>query len=108
MLYLPLLVGGILLIWIKIRKRTAKLSYKMLPLLLFYILITIDLGINFASNSGSNDGIALTGVLSRVIILNDRWTLQMFKNYYLTAFYITIFIFVIYCIIYFIDALRKE
>lgn len=47
------------------------------------ILITIDLGNNYTiALSGYSDGIAIHGLLSKIVIYEDVWTIQLFENYY--------------------------
>ncbi len=109
MLYLPLIAGFLILfIEYKTGKRKNKWHHSILPLLLLYVIITIDLGINYSSNSGFNDGIAMTGLISRVVILTDRWSLQLFKEYYLTSMLLTVLVFIVYFVLYIIETFRSE
>jgi uncharacterized membrane protein YjdF len=59
------------------------LSTSILCVLLFSIISTISLGINYvAAFTGNQDGIALTGRLAKLIIGGDRWSLELFFSYF--------------------------
>ncbi|MCL2077684.1 MAG: hypothetical protein FWH08_04675 [Oscillospiraceae bacterium] len=72
----------------------------LLPLLLFSIMVTVDLGINYAGSLDviRNDGIRLHGVLAPLILGYEGWSIQMFKQAYgisLLTSCILIFLFLI-------------
>lgn len=58
-------------------------SIYFLCMSLLSIICSISMGVNYlAAYTGRQDGIALTGWLARLIIGDDRWSLEMFYNYY--------------------------
>jgi hypothetical protein len=59
------------------------LSTSVLLFLLFSIISTISLGVNYiAAFTGNLDGIGLTSQLAKLIIGESRWNLELFLGYF--------------------------
>jgi hypothetical protein len=59
------------------------LSSGILCILLFSIISTISLGVNYiAAFIGKQDGIALTTRLAKLIIGEGRWSVELFLSYF--------------------------
>lgn len=105
-----------LVIWIFyaiVYKRTSTkywLSKCLLPLLLFWILITVDLAVNFlgASIPELNDGIGLHGVLSYLIVGEKGWSLQLFEKLYHEAVYISLGLLVVYSVLLVVEGKKDK
>ncbi len=73
-----------------------------LLLILLNILLAVDLGVNFViALTGYSDGIAIHGFLSKLVIYEEVWTIQLFKNYYqfqLVYTLLSIAVYFLYCI----------
>lgn len=109
MLYIPILVMAVyfLIGWKALKGKTDLVKYIRI-LLILYLIISLDLGINYASNSGLNDGIAINGILSKVLILEDNWSKQLFEEFYIQSMHITIFLFLLYCTFQFVKCFTSK
>jgi hypothetical protein len=59
------------------------ISSSILCILMFSIISTISLGVNYiAAFTGNLDGIALTGWLAKLIIGEGRWSIELFYAYF--------------------------
>lgn len=78
-------------------KERFRLFNALLPLVLFTIIISLSLGINYVASAipGINDGIAIHNFLAYWIIGEDNWSINLFNNYfnYSLAFSIILLIF---------------
>nr|WP_312580082.1 hypothetical protein [Sedimentibacter sp.] len=104
-LYFIILLGVVLVGVIHKYGKPLTWSQKVTPLLMLSIITTIDLAVNFVTaGSYFDDGIKINGFLSKLIIVEDSWSLDLFKGYYMTSMYITLAIFLMYCIMFFVDS----
>lgn len=89
------------LLYRKLNKQNFSIENSILPLMIFSILVTFDLGINYLAGAilSLNDGIAIHGLLSRLIIGEDGWSVDLFKNYYRASFFISCSLTFIFAII---------
>ena len=75
----------------RFNKARFSLAKAMLPLLLFSVVVTVDLAVNYAVafNPVLNDGIGIHGVLGYLIIGDDNWSIALFRQCYQTSFFVT-------------------
>ncbi len=63
-------------------------------IIIFFMLnlvMTIDLGVNFACSKWFNDGISINGILSKFVFMQNReWSVENFRNKYFTSMYISL------------------
>jgi len=90
-----LIVVAIWMVYAIILKRHStkfRISKSILPLLLFWLLITVDMAVNYlgASIPSINDGIGLHGVFTYLIVGDDGWSLRLFARLYHEAVYLSI------------------
>ncbi|MDO6355761.1 hypothetical protein Q3V94_11915 [Caloramator sp. CAR-1] len=78
-----------------------RFSESLIPLILLCIIAAICLGVNFvaAAIPSLNDGIAIHSFLARLIIGDDRWSVQLFKAYFDGAVYVSIFWILVYSLL---------
>lgn len=86
----------------KKRKREKFRFYKaILPLLLFSIIITIDLGINYVASAvpSLNDGIGIHTAWAYWIIGEDGWSVSAFKSYFDKAGMVSTALLIVYSVL---------
>lgn len=77
--------------------RNRKWSTCLLCILLFSIICTIGLGVNYlAAFTGRQDGISLTGWLARLIIGEGRWSIDLFLSYFEVSVSVSILLLITY------------
>lgn len=72
----------------RFNKTNFSFAAALLPLLVFSVLITIDLGINYAMTF-DGDGLGMHGVISQFILGDDLWTPAMFARGYQVSFLVS-------------------
>jgi len=77
------------------------LSKALIPLILVCVISTICLGVNFVASAvpNFNDGIGIHNFLAYWIIPEDNWSVQLFKSYFDSSVYISLFLTFIYSIL---------
>ena len=82
----------------------------LLPLLLFSMLVTVDLGVNYLAAAAPvlNDGIGLHGFFAPLFFGNSGWGLALFRQYYAAAFCVSCFLLVGYMLALVVSAARKK
>ena len=82
-LILIVIVEVLIAVLFEARKKKQINEVYLLSVSLINVLFTVDFGINYAiSTTGYSDGIAITGLISKVLILDKVWSVQLFKGYY--------------------------
>lgn len=73
----------------------------MIPLIFTSILSTLCLGINYIASSipKLNDGIGIHTFLANLIISVDKWSTELFKNYFDISLYISLILILVYSIL---------
>lgn len=96
--FFPLMITVLIILYGKFKGRTSHLEKIILLALVFYIIFTIDLGINYVSslNTEYNDGIRITGIFSRLVFIRDKFSVVAFKNEYLKSLSSSIVLFLLY------------
>lgn len=96
--FIPLMITVLIVLYGKFKGRTSHLEKIIFLALVFYIIFTIDLGINFVSslNTEYNDGILVTGIFSRLVFIRDKFSVVAFKNAYLKSMSSLIVLFLLY------------
>lgn len=75
--------GLIAMILFRTNPKCRYISSSILFTLLFSIISTISLGVNYiAAFTGKLDGIGLTGWLAKLIIGEGRWSVELFYAYF--------------------------
>jgi hypothetical protein len=76
------------------------LSKTLIPLILICLISTICLGVNYVASAvpSLNDGIGIHNFLAHWIISEDNWSVQLFKGYFNSSVYISLFLTFIYSI----------
>ena len=82
----------------------------LLPLLIFSIIITIDLGFNClaAATPALNDGITIHGAFAVFFFGYKNWNIHLFKQYYNTSFLASCVLFLAYLATHFIKPKQKN
>jgi len=75
---------GYIFLYYHVKGERFSFSNALLPLLLFSIIITFDLGINYLAGAmpSLNDGIALHGFFAPAIFNDHGWSVDLFRQYY--------------------------
>lgn len=95
-----LITGELLFILYNTFTKNRFIKENVLGIILTNILITIDLGINFIiSLTTYSDGISVHGFFSQILILEEKWSIQLFKEYYNLLSIYTFFTIILYFII---------
>ncbi|CCJ32778.1 hypothetical protein [Caloramator australicus] len=78
-----------------------RFSETLIPLIFLCIITAICLGVNFVASvvPSLNDGIAIHNFLAKLIIGDEKWSVQLFKLYFDWSVYVSIFLILIYSII---------
>lgn len=84
----------------KFNRKDFSLSRVVFPLLIFSIIITIDLGMNYLASAipALNDGIGLHGIWSQLIFDDEHWETTRFYNYYIKSINISFGLLLVYMI----------
>jgi hypothetical protein len=83
-------------------KRRQKENFRMfkalLPLVIFSIIVSSGLGINYVVSaiSGIHDGIGIDNFLAYWIIGEGNWSISLFKNYFKYSLMTSIILLIIY------------
>ncbi len=98
-----LIVVAIWMVYATILKRHSTkywISKSLLPLLLLWLLITVDMAVNYlgASIPSINDGIGLHGVFTYLIVGDEGWSLRLFERLYHEAVYLSLALIVGYSV----------
>lgn len=98
MLLIILIWSIFIVIFRRFNKKSFSLPRIILPLLIFSIMVTMDLGLNYvaASTPALNDGISLHGVWSLFIFRDEKWDRVRFYTYYTKAIYISLSLLILY------------
>lgn len=96
--FIPLMITVLIILYGKFKGRTSHLEKIIFLALVFYIIFTIDLGINYVSslNTEYNDGILVTGIFSRLVFIREKFSVVAFKNEYLKSMSSSIVLFLLY------------
>lgn len=96
--FFPLMITVLIILYGKFKGRTSHLEKIIFLVLVFYIIFTIDLGINYVSslNTEYNDGIRITGIFSRLVFIREKFSVVAFKNEYLKSMSSSIVLFLLY------------
>ena len=78
----------------KLNKARFSVAKALLPLLIFSVIVTVDLGVNFTAAlcPQFNDGIGMHGVLSFLILGDDGWSAGRFHAAYQVSFFVSCFL----------------
>jgi len=94
---MPLIIVVILLavgLFLSLKKLKCKkvFSKSILFLLLFSLFSTLELGLNYLHSliPEANDGIGMINILSRWMIGDDNWSIELYRNFYQTLGTITL------------------
>lgn len=95
--FIPLAITILLILFYAKKKEKSKIPSIMLLITIFYIILTIDLGINYAAslNIAFNDGISVNGILSPLFFTEDKFSIVAFKNTYYKSMCSLIGIFIV-------------
>ena len=100
-----LFVVSTIFIWVififvfrRFNRKAFGLPNVILPLLIFSVMITFDLGLNYVASAvpSLNDGIRLHGVWSSLIFGDERWEVARFYTYYSKWVYISLGLLFVY------------
>lgn len=77
------------------------ISKSLNPLILICLISTICLGVNYVASAvpSLNDGIGIHNFLAGWIIGEGNWSVQLFKIYFNTSVYISLFLTFIYSVL---------
>ena len=77
------------------------ISKSLIPLILICFISTICLGVNYVASAvpSLNDGIGIHNFISRWIIGENNWSVQLFKTYFNLSVYVSLFITLIYSLL---------
>jgi len=81
--------------------REFEISKALIPLILFALISTICLGINYTASAvpALNDGIGIHNFLAYWIIGDDHWSTRLFKEYFDSSVYTTLFLTFLYSVL---------
>lgn len=79
-------------------KERFMLSDSLLPLVIFGVIVSLSLGINYVASAipSINDGIAIHNFLAFWIIGEDNWNINLFKSYFEYSLGISIILLIVY------------
>lgn len=90
-------------LFLKKRKKKSFRFYKaVLPLLLFSIIISIDLGVNYLSpyNIQSHDGsIGIDGIFAYNIIGDSGWSTELFRGFFTGSMLVSVILLLTYTVL---------
>lgn len=104
-----IIIEVLISIFFNLKSKLNYLSENILVLLVFNIIITIDLGINFLISIGNySDGISKYGYLSPILITEERWTVDLFRQYYDISMGYTLVLFLVYLVTFTYYLMKKR
>jgi len=79
-------------------KEKFRLFNALLPLVLFSLIVSISLGVNYtaAAIPSINDGIGIHSFLAYWVIGEDGWSVDLFKSYFDYSLIISIVLLIVY------------
>lgn len=79
-------------------KERFSLSDSLLPLVIFGVILSLSLGINYVASAipSINDGIAIHNFLAYWIIGEDNWSVNLFKIYFDYSLGVSIILLTVY------------
>lgn len=79
-------------------KEKFRLFKALLPLVIFSVIVSLSLGINYVASAipSINDGIAIHSSLAYWIIGEDSWSVTLFKNYFDYSIWISVILLALY------------
>lgn len=82
--FIPLAIAILLILFYDKKNEKSKIPSIILLITIFYIILTIDLGINDVAslNIDYNDGISINGILSPIFFTEDKFSIAELKNTY--------------------------
>lgn len=94
----PLIIAVVLCFVFKKKRQTDHIPKIVLLMVTIYTILTIDLGVNFASslNVEYNDGISVNGILSPLVFVRDGFSIIKFREAYHKSMYCLIISLAIY------------
>lgn len=95
--FIPLAITILLILFYAKKNEKSKILNIILLITIFYIILTIDLGINYAASLSIdyNDGISINGILSPLFFTEDKFSIAEFKHIYYKSMYCLIGIFMV-------------
>ncbi len=89
-IYIPLVIMILVCCYMYYKKLDKEIVLKLiLAFVVFNVIMSVDLGINYACSKGFNDGISINGIISKFVFIQNReWSTENFGNKYFTSMYI--------------------
>lgn len=89
------------LLMLKRKQQEFRFHEVLIPLILFSLLVTVDLGINFVASAipSINDGIGIHTFLAKWIIPDDGWSVSLFRSYFHGSLIVSFILLLIYPIL---------
>lgn len=79
-------------------KERFRLSNSLLPLVIFSVIVSLSLGINYVASAipSINDGIAIHNFLAYWTIGEDNWSINLFKSFFDYSLGISMILLILY------------
>ncbi len=110
-IYIPLVIMILVCCYVYYKKLDKEIVLKLiLAFVVFNVIMSVDLGINYACSKGFNDGVSINGIISKFVFIQNReWSIENFRMKYFTSMYINFAMLVFYIMnILFLRKSRKE
>ena len=110
MFYLVFLYIAFIIIMIKMRSNSLKLSSLVLPVLFFSVILMIDFALNYSiAKSIVNDTESVSfGILSKYFFREDNSNIYWFYKYYYRATVSSLFLTILYMVMLIFERIREK
>ena len=91
-------------------KKMIKYSAALLPFVLFSILANVALAQNYTQSliAEANDGIGVSNTLASFLILEDKWSQELFHSYYEGSIIISLVLLLLYLLFLLLEGIKQR